>query len=55
MCMASSVALVVVLRRIQNWCPCKTSRGRARNGRQAFEAYLAKMRFVTGQPSNNSL
>jgi hypothetical protein len=25
-----------------------------RAGRQAFEAYLAKMRFVTGQPSNNS-
>jgi hypothetical protein len=25
-----------------------------RAGRQAFEAYLAKMRFVTGQPSSNS-
>jgi hypothetical protein len=25
-----------------------------RGGRQAFEAYLAKMRFVTGQPSGNS-
>ena len=25
-----------------------------RAGRQAFEAYLAKMRFVTGQPSGNS-
>jgi hypothetical protein len=25
-----------------------------RASRQAFEAYLAKMRFVTGQPSNNS-
>jgi hypothetical protein len=25
-----------------------------RAGRQTFEAYLAKMRFVTGQPSNNS-
>jgi hypothetical protein len=23
-------------------------------GRRAFEAYLAKMRFVTDQPSNNS-
>jgi hypothetical protein len=26
----------------------------ARAGRWAFEAYLSKMRFVTGQPSNNS-
>ncbi len=25
-----------------------------RSGRQAFESYLAKMRYVTGQPSNNS-
>jgi len=25
-----------------------------RAGRQAFEAYLAKMRFVTSQPSSNS-
>ncbi len=25
-----------------------------RAGRQAFESYLAKMRFVTGQPPNNS-
>jgi hypothetical protein len=25
-----------------------------RAGRQAFESYLSKMRFVTGQPSSNS-
>ena len=25
-----------------------------RGGRQAFEAYLARMRFATGQLSNNS-
>ena len=25
-----------------------------RSGRQAFDSYLSKMRFVTGQPSDNS-
>jgi hypothetical protein len=53
MCVASSVALVVLLATRPDFFSTPICVGLSRALAASFRALLAKMRFVTGQPSNN--
>jgi hypothetical protein len=48
------IALIVPLAPCPDFLSTGNSKELSRASRQAFEAYLAKMRFFTGQPSGNS-